>query len=78
MSPFLRGSNSITKAGDGLWELKAFISEQDSVSTQDRKIFAEALRAQRRGEEKEAHKYYTELSNRYDSQVIWDNISDLV
>ena len=83
MSPLLRGSNTILKSGDGLWELKDFIDEQLideqlDVPTQDRKIFRDALRAQRNGDDSQALNYYSQLSNRYNSQVILDNINELI
>ncbi len=79
MSPFLRGSNSTLKSNDSLWELADFIKEQQgTVSQTDRKIFVAALRAQRNNNLKVASENYYKLTNKYESQVVWDNINELV
>ena len=79
MSPFLRGSNSTLKSNDNLWELADFIKEQQgTVSQTDRKIFVTALRAQRNNNLKVASENYYKLTNKYESQVVWDNINELV
>lgn len=82
MSPyFLRGSNSIHKSDDGLFELKAFVEEQKKfnivVSTHDRKIFVEGLYAQRKFQDSIAFSCYSDLSNRYNSDVLFNNIEEL-